>query len=74
MASEEELVVTHAGSQHSMLSRVLHRLGELSSTTAATMLAALVSLLFLIAALVAPRASPWPPDSSCRDVLTRRCP
>ena len=41
------------------VSRVLHRLGELSSTTAATMLAAVVSLLFLIAALSAPRATPW---------------
>ena len=38
---------------------MLHRLGELSSSAAATILAALVSALFLLAALLAPRATPW---------------
>lgn len=42
-----------------MLSKMLHRLGELSSSAAATVLAAFISSLFLLVALVAPRATPW---------------
>lgn len=40
-------------------SRVLHRLGELSASSSATIIAALVSLAFLVAALAASRSTPW---------------
>jgi low affinity Fe/Cu permease len=42
-----------------LASRVLHGLGELSASAGAAISAAAISLAFLIAALVAPRASPW---------------
>lgn len=40
-------------------SRLLHKLGELSQSTAASSTAALVSAAFLLGALLAPRATPW---------------
>jgi low affinity Fe/Cu permease len=55
----EPPAAVNGASRQSIVSRVLHRLGELSATSAATMVAALVSLAFLIAALSASRATPW---------------
>ena len=40
-------------------SRLLHKLDELSQSTAASSTAAIVSAAFFIAALLAPRATPW---------------
>ena len=40
-------------------SAALHRLGQVAESTAASSAAAAVSTVFLIAALLAPRATPW---------------
>ena len=40
-------------------SAALHRLGQVAESTAASSAAALVSAAFLIAAVLAPRATPW---------------
>ena len=45
--------------RHSRSSRVLHGLGRLSESAAASAAAALVSAAFLVVALLAPRATPW---------------
>lgn len=45
--------------QRTAVSRFLHGLGEFSQRTAASATAALVSAAFLLAALLAPRATPW---------------
>lgn len=47
------------GDQRPLGSRFLHRLGELSASTMAALLAAVISALFLLIALTAPRATPW---------------
>jgi low affinity Fe/Cu permease len=48
-----------AQAHHPTGSRVVHKLGERSQSTAATSTAALVSAGFLLVALLAPRATPW---------------
>jgi len=40
-------------------SRLLHKLGQLSAGPGASTVAALVSVAFLLGALIAPRATPW---------------
>ncbi len=42
-----------------MGSRLLHQLGQASQSTAASTAAALVSVVFLLGALLSPRATPW---------------
>lgn len=45
--------------QRPLSSRAIHRLGELSASSSAAILAAAVSLAFIIAAVSAPDANPW---------------
>jgi low affinity Fe/Cu permease len=45
--------------QRPLASRFLHLLGELSASSTAGLLAAVISAGFLLAALAAPRATPW---------------
>ncbi len=45
--------------QRPLGSRVLHQLGQASQSTAASTAAALISVVFLLGALLSPRATPW---------------
>ena len=54
--------VSASGTQskpHPPGSRLLHKVGELAQSTPATVVAALTCVAFLLAALIAPRATPW---------------